>query len=290
MPVEIARLVVVSLCTLAAAACDTATSSSGSCTGAATGGRPFTVVAHRGWLAPTHLENSLREMRASVAAGVTTLEIDLRASRDGTLFLLHDATLDRTTTGTGRIDAASDAQLSSVTLTRADGTSTGEPLPRFDAVMAWARSVADVELMLDIKGVDLEALAGALVAHELDRRSIILTFDAATTTTLLRLDHQALVSVLVASPDDIGRVAALAPTRRLALYVAQDADPTLYTAAAATGLPVVSDAMMQSARGTLDDRAERGGPQAYRDHLASRGVRYLVTNRPVQVRTAVCGT
>ena len=100
--------------------------------------------------------------------------------------------------------------------------------------------------------------------------------------------HQAIVSVLVKTPDDVARNAALARRRRLALYVPQNADRGLYDAANATGLPTVSDAVMASPAGTLDERAAREGKQVYRDHLATRRVRYFVSNQPVQVREAVC--
>lgn len=288
MSIAFARTCTLSVAALASAACAARAPLPADCAEAVAGRRPISIVAHRGWLAPTHVENSLREMKAAVRAGVGVLEIDLRASRDGTLFLLHDATLDRTTTGTGRIDAATDATLRDVTLKAPDGASTGEPLPRFDDVLAWAELVPGVQLMLDIKGVDLQALVRTLVTRGLDNRSIILTFDEATTTALLGQAHQAIVSVLVKTPGDVARYAAQARGHRLALYVAQDADPSLYDAANATGLPVVSDANMATPAGTLDDRAARDGAQVYREHLATRPARYFVSNHPVRARDAVC--
>lgn len=252
------------------------------------GRRPITVVAHRGWLAPTHVENSLRELRAARRAGIGAFEIDLRASRDGTLFLLHDATLDRTTTGTGRIDAAFDSALSRVTLKDAAGASTNEPLPRFDEVLAWAEADPGIQLMLDIKGVDLAALVRTLAQRGLDQRSLILTFDDATTTALLSLDHKAIVSVLVKAPEDMPRYIAQARGHRLAFYVAQDAERRLYEAADATGVPTISDAVMATSSGTLDERAQRDGANVYRDHLATHAVRYFVSNYPAQVRAAAC--
>lgn len=288
MALDLARTCLLSLTVLIAAACAARAPLPAACADAAAGRRTISVVAHRGWLAPTHVENSLREMKAAVRAGVGVLEIDLRASRDGTLFLLHDATLDRTTTGAGRIDASTDAQLAGVTLKGLDGRSTGEPLPRFDDVLAWAELEPGVQMMLDIKGVDLQALVQTLVRRGLDSRSIILTFDDATTTALLGPAHQAIVSVLVKTPGDIARYAALARGHRMALYVAQNAEVSLYDAANATGLPIVSDAIMASPAGTLDDRAARDGAQVYREHLATRPVRYFVSNHPVRARDAVC--
>lgn len=64
-------------------------------------GRPV-VIAHRGAHTRTH-ENSLSAIEAAIEAGVDYVELDVRRTRDGTPVLLHDGTLDRTTTGTGRL-------------------------------------------------------------------------------------------------------------------------------------------------------------------------------------------
>ena len=59
------------------------------------------LIAHRGGgtLAP---ENTLGAIRLGQSLGYRGHEIDVKLSKDGTAFLLHDATLERTTTGRGR--------------------------------------------------------------------------------------------------------------------------------------------------------------------------------------------
>ncbi len=60
------------------------------------------VVAHRGdWrYAP---ENSVAAIEHSIAVGVDVVELDLQLTRDSVLIVMHDATLNRTTTGKGRV-------------------------------------------------------------------------------------------------------------------------------------------------------------------------------------------
>ncbi len=60
------------------------------------------VIAHRGdWRhAP---ENSLQAIRNCIKMGVDMVEIDVRETKDGELVLMHDLTIDRTTTGKGRV-------------------------------------------------------------------------------------------------------------------------------------------------------------------------------------------
>ena len=60
------------------------------------------VVGHRGacTLVP---ENTLPSFRAALEIGVNELELDLRATRDGQVVVIHDASVDRTTDGTGLV-------------------------------------------------------------------------------------------------------------------------------------------------------------------------------------------
>ena len=56
------------------------------------------VVAHRAdWR--NFPENSLAAIQSAIDMGVDMVELDLQRTRDGKLILMHDDTLDRTTTG-----------------------------------------------------------------------------------------------------------------------------------------------------------------------------------------------
>lgn len=65
------------------------------------------VVAHRaGWKVngvPVRAENSFAAIDHAAATGVEMVEIDVRRSKDGVLVIMHDETLDRTTTCRGRV-------------------------------------------------------------------------------------------------------------------------------------------------------------------------------------------
>ena len=68
------------------------------------------VIAHRGG-AQRRPENTLLAFEHAVAIGADVLEMDLRATADGAIVVLHDATLDRTTDGQGRVDVLTLAEL-----------------------------------------------------------------------------------------------------------------------------------------------------------------------------------
>lgn len=60
------------------------------------------IIAHRGGanLAP---ENTLAAFKNAIRLGVDMIEIDVHLSKDGHIIVIHDFTLDRTTTGKGKI-------------------------------------------------------------------------------------------------------------------------------------------------------------------------------------------
>ena len=66
--------------------------------------RPLSV-AHRGH-SIAYPENTLEAYRKAIELGVEMIECDVNITRDGRLVMMHDPTLDRTTTGSGRVGAA----------------------------------------------------------------------------------------------------------------------------------------------------------------------------------------
>ena len=65
---------------------------------------PPRIFGHRG-AAGTAPENTLPSFALAATLGATYLELDVRATRDGIPVVLHDATLDRTTDGSGPVAA-----------------------------------------------------------------------------------------------------------------------------------------------------------------------------------------
>ena len=98
------------------------------------------LVAHRGAgkLAP---ENTLTAMRVGHAHGYRMVEFDVKLAADSVAFLLHDATLERTTGGRGRADALHWGELSRLDAGAWHSAEyAGEPLPTLAAIARWARA------------------------------------------------------------------------------------------------------------------------------------------------------
>jgi glycerophosphoryl diester phosphodiesterase len=68
------------------------------------------VIGHRG-MAAAAPENTLEAMQLAFSYGADAVEFDLRLSANGEVMVIHDPTVDRTTDGTGPVDAKSSAEL-----------------------------------------------------------------------------------------------------------------------------------------------------------------------------------
>jgi glycerophosphoryl diester phosphodiesterase len=96
-------------------------------------------IAHRGAgkLAP---ENTLAAFRVGAAQGYRAFECDVKLSRDGLPFLLHDATLDRTTPEQGDAGERDWADLSRIDAGAWHSRAyAGEPLPSLDAIARYVQ-------------------------------------------------------------------------------------------------------------------------------------------------------
>jgi len=238
------------------------------------------VCAHRGWLSSDQVENSIPQMEKTVAAGIPWIEMDLATSKDGTLYLLHDRTLDRTTTAKGPISHYTDADLSTVYL-RDGEDMTQERIPYFARFLGWLRT-NDVHVLVDLKSGSPAAAATMLKLAGLLPRVILLSFDPDTDAKALTADPRVMVSLLVKSDAEVDAAIARADKHPIALYVPQGSAPELFQYAAKTGKTVISDAMEK-----LDVQAAQGGDAVYTSYLSTRPMAILVTNRAVELKKAL---
>ncbi len=103
------------------------------------------VVAHRGdW--KHSVENSLPAIQNAIDMRVDVVEIDVRRTADGRLVLMHDATIDRTTNGQGKVAELTLDSIKKCRLKALDGSLTECQVPTLDEVFELSRE----KIMLNI--------------------------------------------------------------------------------------------------------------------------------------------
>lgn len=92
------------------------------------------IFAHRGdWRnAP---ENSLQAYQSCIDAGFDGIEIDVQMTKDSAIVMMHDKTIDRTTTGKGRVSDYTLAELKKLYLRSPIGVATRQRIPTLDEVL-----------------------------------------------------------------------------------------------------------------------------------------------------------
>ena len=106
------------------------------------------LIAHRcgGALAP---ENSLSGLRVARARGYQAVEFDVMLTADGTPVLIHDETLERTTSGQGRVAATADADLFGLSL--ACGPFAAWPTERVPRLKEAATACRELGLLANVE-------------------------------------------------------------------------------------------------------------------------------------------
>ena len=96
------------------------------------------VISHRGDWRNTP-ENSIRAIQNCIDLGVNMVEIDIKKTKDNVLILLHDKTLDRTTTGKGLPQDYTLAEIKQMRLRNGAGVATSHQIPTLEEAMIVAK-------------------------------------------------------------------------------------------------------------------------------------------------------
>ena len=164
--------------------------------------RPL-IAAHRGGAA-LWPENSLAAFRGAIALGVDALEFDLHLTADDEAVVIHDATLDRTTSGRGPVRATPLAELRSLRLRDATGVATEERVPTLAEVLDLVRPTSMTllpEIKLDVSRRAYPEIERRVVeqlrARGLLGRASVQSFDDATLGRLHALEPAVRTMLLV---------------------------------------------------------------------------------------------
>lgn len=218
--------------------------------------------AHRcgGVLAP---ENTLLGLRRAAARGCSGVEFDVMLSADGTPFLIHDETLERTTDGHGRVAATADAAL------RRLDAGAGERLPTLaEAAAECARLglLANVEIK---PAAGFAARTGEVVGRFLAQSwpglpPLVSSFSLEALAAARRVAPQLTLGLLYERVPADWQASLRALDARTLHCAAATLDDAVLAAAAAADVPVLCY--------TVNDRAAA-------EALFARGVAAVFTDR-----------
>lgn len=239
------------------------------------------VAAHRGGPSPGYAENSIEAM-AHVASQVPALhEIDIARTRDNVLVLMHDDTLDRTTTGTGDVRAHTLAQIKALRLKDNDGKVLTHQVPTLREALEWA--AGKVILELDVKrGVSYEDVVADVRAAGAMARVVFITYSTDAAVRVHQLAPEMMLSVSINAVAELEALQArkVDLTRVLAWTGTTTVNAELNRALAARGVEAMFGTLGNPER-SWDGRFAREGRERYAE-FAKSGLQLISTDRTIE--------
>ncbi|MEU5216968.1 glycerophosphodiester phosphodiesterase family protein [Streptomyces sp. NPDC020807] len=236
-------------------------------------GAPPTVIAHRG-ASSAAPENTLAADEVARRGGATWIENDVQPSADGVPYVLHDATVDRTTDGSGQVRSLTAARLDAL-----DAGSWFAPAYAGARIPTLAAQLADLRarggnLLLEIKGrhsrEEVARIVREVREQSMTDRVFVQSFDVRSLAYVRELAPELPVGLLRASLD--ADPVAVAEELDLSAYNVSD------TALAAR--PRVVDEL--HAAGVAVNVWTVDKPERWKA-LDSLGVDGIITNRPTEL-------
>ena len=124
-----------------------------------TGHKPI-ISGHRGGTTMGYPENCIATFENTLKHTPAFFEIDPRLTKDSVIVVMHDETLDRTTTGKGKVSDYTYAQLQEFRLKDPQGNVTSYKIPTLKEMLLWSKG--KTVLNLDHKDVPLVMTAQLL--------------------------------------------------------------------------------------------------------------------------------
>ena len=165
-----------------------------------TGNDAVLVSGHRGGMVPGFPENSIATFENTLRHTPAFFEIDPRLTKDSVIVLLHDATLDRTTTGKGKLSDYTFEELKQFRLKDAQRNVTDYSIPTLEETIEWARG--KTVLNLDHKDVPLQMTADLLKKHKADAFMMLTVHSASEAKFYLAENKNRMFSAFIRNKEE----------------------------------------------------------------------------------------
>src|SRR5690606_30763048 len=221
------------------------------------------VSAHRGGPSDGFPENAIPTFAEVASKMPAIIECDIAMTKDSVLVLIHDETLDRTTTGKGKLSRKTFEELKELKLKDNNGVVTNYRIPTLEDALQWG--IGRVIYTLDVKkSVPYEKVIELIRKTKAEANSIIITYSVNQAEVVNRLAPDLMISATIKNTDDLNRLSEMSipDTRLIAFVGTREPDTALYTLLRQHGIKSILGTI-----GNLDRSAERAGYQLYADFI-----------------------
>ncbi|MDA0176945.1 glycerophosphodiester phosphodiesterase family protein [Mesoflavibacter profundi] len=242
------------------------------------------ISVHRGGKGlKNYPENCLETIKYIKDSINAIFEIDIAQTKDSILVLMHDNSLDRTTTGTGKLTNYTYKELQGYNLVDDFGNITNYKIPTLTSVLEFAKT-HNIVLTLDKKrSVDYSAIVKLIDQLQAQDQVVLITYDIKQATQAYQLAPNLLLSVSARNSNELDWLLnSKIPTQNMLAFTGTRlSSDSLYQAIHKIGVKTILGTL-----GNLDKQAQAKSDTLYK-YWKSKGIDVIATDRPFEVAKAL---
>ena len=242
------------------------------------------ISVHRGGKGLQNYPENCLETIKYISDSITAIfEVDVGKTKDNKLVLMHDNSIDRTTSGSGLISKMTYNELQRFNLVDEFGNETNFKIPLFRDVLNWCKQ-NNVILTIDLKrSASQKTIVEAIRDVRAEDISIIITYDIEQAKTAYNLAPDLLLSVSARNDDEFDRLLKTnIPTKNMLAFTGTRlSNLSLYKRLHEKNIVCILGTL-----GNLDRQAKARGDKLYKE-WKNKGVDVLATDRPFEVFYAI---
>ncbi|MBK6978783.1 MAG: glycerophosphodiester phosphodiesterase family protein [Cytophagaceae bacterium] len=223
-------------------------------------------------------ENCLESFQYINSKMPCIIECDVEMTKDSVLVLMHDKSLDRTSTGTGLVVSHNFSEIQEYYLKDNFGNKTNYKIPTLDKTLDWGRN--KVIFTLDVKKTTpYRKVIEMVEAKNAQNFSVIITYNANEALEVFKLNPNVLISVSLMQESDYQRLKDLGiPDKNMLAFIGtREPKAEFIDFLHKKGIKTILGVL-----GNLDKKAAATGDVLY-DELIKKGVDIFATDRPEAV-------
>ena len=242
------------------------------------------ISGHRGQKAIGYAENSIEALEDVLKHTPAFFEIDPRLTKDSVIVLMHDATLERTTNGTGKVSDYTLKELKKLSLKDIEGNILDHRIPTLEEAIKW--SEGKTILNLDKKDVPISLMAEVLEKYDKETTVMVTVHNAEQAIFYHKKNKDRMFSAFIKTEDDFGKFEnSGVPWSQIIAYIGpkiKEEDNKIYDLLNSKGVMCMISAA--SSYDKLDDLSER--QKAYVD-IIKDGASIIESDYPVELYKAI---
>ncbi len=239
------------------------------------------ICGHRGGAQSLYPENSIAGLNYILSKMPAFFEIDPRLTKDSVVVVLHDATLDRTTNGTGKLSDYTWEEVKQLKLKDKKGNLTDYGIYTLDEVLQWAKG--KTILMLDKKDVPLHILFDAITRNGAESSVLISAYQPEEAAYYYAKNKNLMFEVFVTNEERLKAYEDTGvPAENMVAYFGQPKKKAFYDLVHSKGMMV----MIFTAKIMEKEKDTEVRLQSYKKSIADGGD-MLLSDRAIEAYGAI---